>query len=191
MNQIITGVCSLLGVLIGVRAVRRDSAKKQACDAARELLCAACAFKAALHMWEARWRRPSGVLHTFGHAMAHVLAGYKDGRLFRGAIDGIGTALTWRRSAEEADEALVTGPMSRMNAAAVDVSLLDDVGLRAAARAVADAGQALGAAYARRANAAARARTGKEFDEAVARLADAARTHVRPGRRWLRWSRAK
>ncbi|MFE3522234.1 hypothetical protein ACFXOD_11670 [Streptomyces sp. NPDC059161] len=200
MNPIIVSAYTLAVYISGEivtslrgRKAGRAAAKKQACEAAHELQCAALDFKAALTMWEARWRNPWQALHAWSHAMTHVLAGYTDGRLFRGAADGVGTAMAWRRSFEDAEEAIVTGPLSHVHAAAVRVSMLDDAELRAAATAVADAAQELGASYTKKANSAGRARADKEFVEAVAELTDAARSYGgQPRQPWmLRRSRVK
>ncbi|MEV5940308.1 hypothetical protein [Streptomyces sp. NPDC051994] len=198
MNQIILAVSNFLAFLLGLiatslqdRATKRAAAKRQAGEAAHELICAALDFKTRLAMWEARWRNPGGKLHAWGHAMTHLLAGYRDGRIFQGASDAVGVALAWRRSAEEADEGIAAGPMSDLHAATVRVSMLEDDELQASARAVAEAAETLGASYAKRGNSAARARADEGFNQAVARLSEAARSYGdQPGRRWLPWFKA-
>lgn len=166
------------------KAARRTAAAGKARDAAQELLRAALDTKAALAIWEARWRDKRSIAATLTRSFAQILAGYRDDRIFHGAADGLASAMAWKGAVEAAEEAVVTGPMSRVTAAAAQIAMLNDAELRAAATAVTDALGKLVTAYAEKPKSTARIKADKELDRAVGNLGDAARAYDgRPARR--------
>ncbi|MFD9659022.1 hypothetical protein [Streptomyces mirabilis] len=111
------------------------------------------------------------------------MAGYAEDRPFHGAAQGLGSAMAWRRAADAADEAVITGPMSRVTAAASRIAMLNDAALRKASAATTEALGKLMATYAGSPKSTARAKADKELDEAISQLAEAARAYSgRPGR---------
>ncbi|MFF0127319.1 hypothetical protein ACFYTG_16555 [Streptomyces mirabilis] len=161
------------------KAAREAAAASKARDAVQELLRAALDTKAALAIWEARWRDKRSIAVTLGRSFAQMLAGYRDDRIFHGAADALASAMAWRRSSDAAEEAIVTGPMLRVAAAAAQIAMLNDAELRAASTGVTDALGNLLTAYSEKPKSAARTKADRELDEAVGRLSDAARAYGR------------
>ncbi|MGW3127057.1 hypothetical protein [Streptomyces sp. NPDC001123] len=190
---VIGGAATLVVYIAGLvtshlkdRATRRSTATSNARAAVQDLLRAALDTKAALAVWEARWRDKSSITVALGRSVAQLLAGYRDDRIFHGAADGLGSAMAWRRASDAAEEALVTGPLSRMAAAAAQVAMLDDAELREASTAVTDALGKLVAAYGEGPKSRGRAKADRAVDEAVGQLSAAARAYKgRPARRAL------
>lgn len=181
---VIGGVVSLAIFLAGQattsrkeKAARKAAAAGKARDAAQELLRAALDTKSALAVWEVRWRDKHSIAAAMARSFAQVLAGYRDGRIFHGAADGLASAMAWRGASDTAEEAIVTGPMSRVAAAAAQIAMLGDAELRAASTAVTDALGNLMTAYSAKPKSAARAKADEELDEAVGKLSDAARAY--------------
>ncbi|WP_328746394.1 hypothetical protein OHT57_12675 [Streptomyces sp. NBC_00285] len=181
---VIGGAASLVVFVAGLAAghfkdsaSRRAAAADKARAAAQELLRAAFDTKAALAIWEARWRDKRSIVATLGHSFAQILAGYRDDRIFHGTADGLASALAWRRASDAAEEALVTGPLSRMAAAAAQTAMLNDAKLREASTAVTDALGKLVTAYAEKPKSPARIQADRDVDDAIGRLSHAARSY--------------
>ncbi|MEU6071827.1 hypothetical protein ABZ864_47250 [Streptomyces sp. NPDC047082] len=173
------------------RAADRTAASNAARAAVQELMAASLDVKAALAIWETRWRDKRNIASALAQSATQILAGYAENRVYRGAAEGLSSAMAWRRAADAAEEAIVTGPLSRMAAAAARIAMLDDPALREASTAVTDALGRLVEAYSERARSAARQQADSAVDEAVARLGEAARSHDgRPARRMLPPSRS-
>ncbi|MFF4252276.1 hypothetical protein ACFY1L_13805 [Streptomyces sp. NPDC001663] len=187
----IGGIATVIGVVVGLvashfkdRAARRATAASNARVAVQELLRAALDTKAAMAIWETRWRDKRTIAGALAHSITQILAGYRDDRVFHGAADGLASALAWRRASEAAEEALVTGPLSRVSAAAAQLAMLNDDELRAASTAVTEALGELVGAYMEKPKSDARTRADRALDEAIGRLGDAGRAYRgRPGRR--------
>ncbi|MEU0820636.1 hypothetical protein [Streptomyces mirabilis] len=165
------------------KTARKAAAASKARDAVQELLRAALDTKAALAIWETRWRDKRSIRVTMTRSFAQILAGYRDDHIYTGVADGLASAMAWRGASDAAEEAIVTGPMSRVAAAAAQIALLNDAELRGAAAAVTTALGNLMSAYAEKPKSAPRAKADKDLDEAVGKLADAARAYDgRPAR---------
>lgn len=159
------------------KATRRSAAVGEARSAVRELIQAALDVKLALAIWETRWRDKRTIVSALARSVAQLLAGFEEGRVYRGVAEGLGSALAWRRTADVAEEAVLTGPASRMAAAAARIAMLSDVELREASTAVTDALGSLVAAYSEKPKSATRARADRDVDEAIGRLGDTARSY--------------
>ena len=159
------------------RAADRQMAISDARLAVQELLRAALDVKATLAVWEARWKDKRAIAGALGHSVAQILAGFAEDRAFRGMAEALGSSMAWRRAADTAEEAVVTGPMSRMAAAAARIAMLDDPELRAAATAVTDALGTLVGTYSEKPTSPARRRAETEVDEACGGLAAAGRAY--------------
>ncbi|MFE4824064.1 hypothetical protein ACFRFU_48540 [Streptomyces sp. NPDC056704] len=165
------------------KAARKAAAASKARDAVQELLRAALDTKAALAIWETRWRDKRSIWVTMTRSFAQILAGYRDDRIYTGVADGLASAMAWRGASDAAEEAIVSGPMSRVGAAAAQIALLSDAELRAASTEVTNALGKFVSAYAEKPKSAARAKADKELNEAVGKLAKAARAFEgRPAR---------
>ncbi|MGW1988449.1 hypothetical protein ACWCPJ_39470 [Streptomyces collinus] len=159
------------------RAQDRAKAAEEARTAAQELMRASLDTKAALAIWEARWRNKTATASVLARAIAQMLAGLAEDRTYRGLAEGVGTAMVWRTAVDAAEEAIVTGPISRMAAAAARIAMLDDVQLREATTAVTEAFGELVGSYSKKPGSPVRVRAERGVDEAVGRLSEAARAH--------------
>lgn len=165
------------------KTTRRSAVASEARAAVREVIQASLDVKAALEIWETRRRDKRSIAGAWAHSMAQVMAGYAEDRPFHGAAQGLGSAMAWRRAADAADEAVITGPMSRVTAAASRIAMLNDAALRKASAATTEALGKLMATYAGSPKSTARAKADKELDEAISQLAEAARAYSgRPAR---------
>ncbi|MFI2202666.1 hypothetical protein ACH47Z_18175 [Streptomyces sp. NPDC020192] len=159
------------------RAKDRATAAAEARTAVQELMRAALDVKASLAVWETRWRDKRSTASVLARSFAQLLAGYAEDRAYRGMAESLGSAIAWRSAVDAAEEAVVTGPMSRMAAAAARIAMLDDAQLREAATAVTNALGQLVSAYADRPGSDARTCAERDVDEAVGRLGEAARAY--------------
>lgn len=159
------------------KATDRATAVKEARAAVQELLRAALDVKAALVIWETRWRDKRSTASALARSVAQLLAGYAEDRAYRGMAEALGSAMAWRNAVDSAEEAVVTGAMSRMAAAAARIAMLDDAPLREAATAVTNALGELVGAYAQKPGSRVRVQADRAVDEAVGRLSDAARAY--------------
>jgi hypothetical protein len=166
------------------RAAGREATAAQARTAVQELVRAALDLQGAMALWETRYRDKRSMVSAIARSLAQMLAGHAEDRTFRGAAEGLGSAMAWRQATDAAAEAIVMGPMSRMTAAAAQIAMLNDRELRMASSAVTDAMGKVVTAYADRPRRGVRESAARELEEAIGRLGEAARAYDgRPRRR--------
>lgn len=155
---------------ISSRGTARAAAQQQARTAVQELMRSALDVQLALTAWETRWRDNGMVAGTLGRAVAQLIDGYQGGHLYRGAASALGTAAEWRGASDSAQELILSGPISRMTAAAAQIAMLSDAGLREAANEVVQALGALMSAQSSKPKSSERRRAEKRVGDALARL---------------------
>ncbi|MER6432100.1 hypothetical protein ABT272_30910 [Streptomyces sp900105245] len=165
------------------KATDRAAAAKEARAAVQTLIKAAFDVKAAMTIWDVRRRDRRTPASAWLVSFAQVMDGFNEDRVYRGVAEGLGSAMTWRRAEDAAEETVVTGPLSHMTAAAAQIAMLDDAELRRASTEVTDALGQLVATYTERARSGARAEADNRLEAAIGRLGDAARAYTgRPTR---------
>ncbi|MER8030747.1 hypothetical protein ABTZ78_17510 [Streptomyces bauhiniae] len=176
------GITALIFIGTQVATVLKDrkndraSAAADARAAVRELVQAALEMQYALAAWDVRRRDSHGIASVIARSVAQILAGMAEDRAYHGMANGLDSAMTYRKLMDDAAEAVVTGPVSRMSAAAARIAMLDDAQLRQASTKVTDALGALLDSYTGR-NRDARSAAESAVGEALGTLTDEARAY--------------
>lgn len=176
-----------------VSIARNASAQRAQAHAAvqeniRDLLKAAMEFNIAVTNWHGAFGALRARMPPFALSAAEFTAGLLDNRGAHGFVDGLKTALEWGQRSTARQEAVLFGPMARMQEYASRL-LTSDAGDDAteACMALMDAIEATTRAYARKGSTAKdRKVADAQYNVAIGLLAEAARSAVKPRRQGLR-----
>lgn len=154
----------------------------------RDLLKAAMEFNVAITSWHGDFAALRAHIVPFSLSATQFTAGLLDKRGAHGFADGLKTALDWGQRSTARQQAVLSGPMARVQESASRL-LTSDAGDDAteACMALMDAIEATNRAYARKGSTAKdRVAADAHYNVAVGLLAEAARSAVKPRRRRLR-----
>ena len=154
----------------------------------RDLLKAAMEFNIAITSWHGAFGALRARIPPFVLSVSQFTAGMLDKRGVHGFVDGLNTVLDWGQRATAREDAVLFGPMARVQECASRL-LTSDAGDDAseACLALMDAIEATTRAYGRRGSTAKdRAAADAQYNTAIGLLAEAARSAAKPRHRGLR-----
>jgi hypothetical protein len=160
------------------KATSRDTAVDESRAAVQELVTAVFDLKMALSTWETRWRDTHGWAPAWLYSVAQLIAGVVDEKPVQGGLNGLASAMTFRRESEMAEQAIINGPMARVAAASARIAMLENRALREASHGVTDAISDFVLSYKSRRNQAARQRAEEALDDAIGAIGIAARAYT-------------
>ena len=184
----IFSTCAWIVALVRNARAQRAQARAAVQENIRELLKAAMEFNIAMTSWRGAFGTLRAVVPPFALSATQFTAAFLDKRAAHGLVDGIKTALDWGQRSTARQEAVLSGPMARVQECASRL-LTSDAGDDAteACMVLMDAIEATTRAYTRKGSTAKdRAAADAQYNAAIGQLAEAARSAGKPRRRGLR-----